>query len=122
LGINIEKEINNVKEKLPEDDRYPITLTFRSDTTFYGRHDANSYNGKYKLEKDNISLTVTMATDCADIEWYYNYIDTLCHISMSKIALTDTTMKFSNKSLILNYISKEKFERDYFELEDWYNY
>jgi heat shock protein HslJ len=109
-----------VKEKLPENDRYPITLTFRSDTTFYGRHDANSYDGKYKLEKDNISLTDISGTDCGDIEWYLSYIVKL-H-SMSKITLTDTTLKFSNKSLIFNYISKEKFERDYFKLEEWYNY
>jgi heat shock protein HslJ len=118
--VLIEKVIDGVKEKWPEDDTYPVTLTFRSDTTFHGRHDANSYDGKYTILVNNFSVTEFGSTDCWDIEWYRSYLEQLRHLS--NITLTDSTLLLSNRSLILSYITKEKFERDFFKLEDWYNY
>jgi len=119
--VLIEKEINGEKEMLPEEP-YPITLTFFSDTTFRGRHDANFYGGKYNLRLDTISLNLTELTDVWTGYWFWNYVPKLSFID--KISLTDSTMQFSSSdnSLMFNYISKEKFEKDYFELEKWYNF
>jgi len=118
--VLVEKEIDGVKEMLP-DEPYPVTLTFLSDSTFCGRHDANTYDGTYKMLVPNILLTITRITDVSDIEWYLNYLKQTTTIS--RIALTDSTMRLSNNnSLILNFVSKEKFEKDYFKLEEWYNF
>jgi hypothetical protein len=120
--VLVEKEMNAVTEMLPDDDLYPITLTFQSDTTFHGRHDANIYRGEYNMLSNNILLRITGVTDVGDIKWYRDYLNEL--ESISKMALTDSTMRFSNNnnSLIFNFVSKEKFEKDYFELEEWYNF
>ena len=119
--ILIAKETDGVKEALPEDDMYPITLTFTTDNRFYGRHDANVYEGTYSMQADDILLNITMITDVADINWYWSYIDKLS--SMGKVVLTNTTMQLSNnQTLIFNFITKEKFEEDYFELPEWYDF
>jgi hypothetical protein len=118
--ILVEKEINGVKESLPEDEPYPVTLTFFSDTAFRGRCDENTYKGIYFIQSDNISLIHMFMTDGSATEWVLNYIDKLS--SFNKIALTDTTMQLKSRSLICYFVSKEKFEKDYFKLEEWYNY
>ena len=103
-----------------EDHVYPITLTFFSDTTFCGRHDANTYDGKYKMQAGDISLMFTMLTDTWTGYWYHSYLEKITMIS--RVRLTDSTMQLSNDSLTFRYVSRKKFENDYFELEEWYNF
>jgi hypothetical protein len=119
--VLVKKEINKTPEVFPENDTYPVTLTFFPDNKFHGRHDANVYEGAYSIQSDKISLTITNVTDVSDIEWYLDYIDKLLYVS--EITLTDTDMQMSNidNSLIFNFVSKAKFEQDYFGLEEWYN-
>jgi len=119
--VLIEKEINGIKEMWQEDHVYPITLTFFTDTTFKGRHDANRYEGKYKVLGGNILLNFTFMTDVFTGYWYESYMGKI--IKINRITLTDSTMQLSdNDSFIFNFISRKKFENDYFELEEWYNY
>jgi hypothetical protein len=121
--ILIEKNINGIKEALPSDDTYPVTLTLDSAKTFHGRHDANIYAGTYKLNKDTISFSYSSITDITDIDWYLSYISELAEIE--KIMFVGTNnIKLSNKtdSVILHFTSKELFEKSYFKLEEWYNF
>ena len=127
--VLIEKEINNTKEILPADDVYPVTLTFCKTKDFCGRHDANSYEGKYEINKGNISFSTISVTDCNDIDWYWNYISELGKINkVSIFSQSENTnnmqLQLSNQdgSIILYFINQEWFEKTYFELEDGYKH
>jgi len=126
--VLVEKEKDGVIETIPEDDPYAmfsiycviVSLNFISDTTLHGRCEANVYKGTYHMYSDNISLTYGV-TDVMGSEWYWSYINKLGY--MHKVSLTDSTMQLSdNHSSIFNFVSREKFERDYFELPAWYNF
>jgi hypothetical protein len=120
--VLVEKEIDGVKEILPENEiPYLVTLTYFSDTDFHGRCDANTYEGIYHRQLDNISLRLNSITDCSGTDWYWSYLSELS--ATNKVVLTDTTMQLSyNRTLIFNFVSREKFERDYSELPEWYNF
>ena len=131
--VLVEKNINGVKETLPENAEYypyPITLIFLPDEKFRGRHDANVYEGNYEIKQNVISFVPSFLTDVGDIPWYLNYVnDELWR--MNKISIfsqhSDTTnmqLRLSSQtgSIRLHFINKKWFEETCFELAEWYNY
>ncbi|MCL2597750.1 MAG: hypothetical protein FWD66_08895 [Paludibacter sp.] len=117
--ILVKKEINMINTVLPEDDAYPITLTFLPDNKFHGRHDANTYEGTYIIQSDNISLSVTSITDVNDIEWYWDYINQLSNVRKFVLKDVDNLQLLNeNNSNTFYFMSKNKFEEEYFELEE----
>jgi len=118
--ILIEKESDEGTEMLPFEKPYPITLIFKSDTTFRGRHDPNTYLGGYNVKEDNILFVPGVSTDGYSPEWYWFYLRQLP--SLYRIFLTDSTMHLANDLIKYYFLSLEKFERDYFELEEWYKF
>ena len=127
--VLIEKEINNTKEVLPTDDKYPVILTFCSTKDFCGRHDANFYEGKYEINQGIISFPPISITDCNDIDWYWNYISELGKVNKVFIfSQSENTnnikLQLSNQdsSINLYFINQKWFEKTYFELEDEYKH
>jgi len=128
--VLIEKEINHSKELMPEDDKYPITLTFYPAKEFRGRHDANVYEGTCQINKGEFAFTFAGVTDVYDIDWFLNYVKfELVKMTKATFFLHDKDKNYlqlllSNKdgSIKLNFINKIWFEETYFELEEWYNF
>ena len=126
--VLIKKEINNTIELLPVNDKYPVTLTFYPTNGFCGRHDANSYEGKYEINQDTISFSNIFVTDVCDIDWYLNYLSELGKTNKVLISsqcenTNNMQLQLSNNdnSIILYFINKKWFEETYSEFEEWYN-
>ncbi len=126
--ILVEKNINNIKELLPTDDLYPITLTFYSEKDFRGRHDANSYKGIFEINENTVSFSFDFVTDCGDIDWYWHYVSELLQMEKALIFqqdndTTNVQLKLSNQenSITLFFINKKWFEETHFKLEEWYD-
>jgi len=121
--VLVEKEINGINTTLPEDDKYPVILTFLHNNSFSGKCDANTYEGNCVIKLDNVLLSIISSTDCFGTEWYWDYLYQLHNIK--KFVLTDTDnlqLLNENNTTILYFLSKEKFEEDYFELKYVYNF
>jgi hypothetical protein len=118
-----QKDSNGQKETFPNNDTYPITLTFDTTDNFRGRHDANIYEGIYAMKQNAILLSYNAITDVSDINWYLDYLQELPTASTIHFIGSDT-MHLSNQdsSFTLYFISKTLFEKSYFEFEEWYNF
>jgi hypothetical protein len=118
--VLVKKDIGGAAEMLPENDAYPVTLTFLADNKFHGRHDANVYEGTYNIQSGNILLTTTFITDVADIKWYSDYLNNLGSICNVIIGSHEIQLSDENNANIFHFVDIDKFENEYFKLEEWY--
>ncbi|MDR1346284.1 MAG: META domain-containing protein [Bacteroidales bacterium] len=121
--ILIQKDNDGVVTISPENDVYPITLTIDEDNQIKGRHDANVYKGIYQINQNSIFFTFNEITDVMDINWYLDYLSELENID-NILYISNDTLQLSgkNSSLKLLFLNKGKFEDEFFELEEWYNF
>lgn len=106
----------------PNDDEYPITFSIYDHDSIYGFHDANVYQGYCSINSTNIEIFDMIQTDIGDIDWYWNYIGGFSE--MSKIIFFNLdSLKLYNQdsSLIYNYLGKELFNQNYFNIDSIYS-
>ena len=132
--VLVEKNINDEKEMFPNDDKYPITLTFYPTKEFRGRCDANSYKGTFERVKFGytISFSISSITDPVSNLWFSDYINELSQINRvsvlvfkEEIDLEPIKMELElyneQRSVIFSFMDKKSFEETYFKLEKWYD-
>ena len=134
--VLVEKEVNGTKEALPEDDVYPITLTFYPEIfTFFqdiyynarGRCDANTYEVMYETNGNAISLRHVSITDCGGTKWYWDYLQEINAMDTFALQCENADkmqLRLSNMdgSIVLHFINRKWFEETYFELDKLYNF
>jgi hypothetical protein len=118
--VLVKKDVDGAAETLPENDAYPVTVTFLSDNKFHGKHDANVYEGTYNIQSGNILLTATSITDVTDIKWYLDYLHKLGSIRNVVINSYEMQLSDANNSNVFYFEDIDKFEKEYFKLEQWY--
>ena len=129
--VLIEKNINNTKEVLPDND-HPITLIFYPTNKLRGRHDQNTYYGTFAIKQGDVAFDAITSTDGYGIPWYWNYIGD-CSIGeliqTNKVSIfsqhnnpSNMQLQLSNQSgsVVLHFINKKWFEEAYFELKEGY--
>ncbi|MBR5958173.1 MAG: hypothetical protein IKZ99_07410 [Salinivirgaceae bacterium] len=94
----------------PENDHYPIVLSFVSSDRICGYHDANSYESTYRVNDNQLYFEDISITDVMDNEWYTNYISVLRYVYKYDNSNPDTLKLIAeNDSHTLVFLSKNKF-------------
>ena len=94
----------------PENDHYPIVLSFVSADKICGCHDANSYESTYHVNDNQLHFGDISITDAMDNEWYTNYISALQYVYKFDNSNPDTLkLVAENDSHTLVFLSKNKF-------------
>lgn len=98
-------------EYQPENDQYPIVLSFVSSDRICGYHDANSYEGTYRINDNKLHFEDISITDVVDNKWYTNYMNYIKQFVYEFDISSPDTLKLvaENDSHTLVFLSKNKF-------------
>ncbi len=104
------------------DSRYPIALQIFSNDSLYGRHDVNWYLAYFTISgRNTISLSGLRTTDVHTGAWYADFYYKLSEMSRFEVRNEETLRLFNDPQTFSIYlIRKEKFEREFYDLDILY--
>lgn len=105
----------------PVNEEYPITLNINRPNNINGRFNVNVYNGLISIGNKNIAFQDINSTFISKSDWYREYINELKLVNSLLVSKDTLTLYDSNNNRRINYLSKEKFNLNYFNVDSLYD-